>query len=129
MDRFGALEVTQVTNPTAPEATEPDATRAGQALGDASAEIDVYVGAQYALPLPSVPEVLKRVCCDIARYRLWEDRASDEIRRRFEDALQLLSRISKGEVSLGITDTQTPAAPAAGVAYVAPARVMKDLNY
>jgi phage gp36-like protein len=46
------------------------------------------------LPLPTVPAVLTRITCDIARYRLWEDRASDEVRRRYDDAVKLLTHIS-----------------------------------
>jgi phage gp36-like protein len=128
VDRFGGTEMTEVTTvPADPDATEPDTAKLGQALADAAAEIDVYVGAQYTLPLPSVPEVLKRICCDVARYRLWEDKAPDEIRKRYEDAIRLLDRIAKGTASLGFSDPAP--APAGGVAFVAPPRIMKGLGY
>ena len=127
VDRFGLMEVTQVTDRAEPPAGEPDQAVADKALADAAAEIDVYVGAAYTLPLPSVPEVLKRICCDIARYRLWEDRATDEIRRRYEDAVKLLDRISKGSVSLGFVEP--PAVATGGVDFVCPPRVMKGLDY
>ena len=124
VDRFGARELTQLTVRTDPEATEPDEPTANKALDDATAEMDVYIGTQYALPLPSVPTVLKGVCCDVARYRLYGDQASDEVRRRFEDAVSLLNKIAKGTVSLGFTATPEPAA--AGVAFVTPGRVMSN---
>lgn len=75
-----------------------------QALVDASAEIDTYVGAKNRLPLPSVPEVLVRLCSDIAFYRLSSDgtSATEEKRKRYEDAVALLRRIASGEVSLGL---------------------------
>lgn len=82
----------------------PDADVVARALDDATAEIDTYVAAKYSLPLPSVPEVLVRICVDIAVYRLSTDaaQATDERRLRFEDAMSMLKDISKGIASLGI---------------------------
>lgn len=75
-----------------------------QATADATAEIDSYVGALHRLPLASVPEVLVRLCCDIALYRLSAEAGSgtEEKRKRYEDAVALLRRIASGEVSLGM---------------------------
>lgn len=74
------------------------------ALADASAEIDSYVGARYPLPLPMVPRVLSQLCVDIAFYKLSADAdmATDERRLRYEDAINLLKRFSRGEVTLGL---------------------------
>ena len=47
-----------------------DAAVIEQALLDATAEIDTYVAAKYALPLSTVPTVLTRLCVDISMYRL-----------------------------------------------------------
>ncbi|TWC35059.1 phage gp36-like protein [Pseudomonas sp. SJZ079] len=81
-----------------------DAAVVAKALADATAEIDTYVGARHRLPLPSVPEVLVRLCCDISLYRLSADAGSntEEKRKRFEDAVSLLIRIAGGSVSLGL---------------------------
>jgi len=75
-----------------------------QALADATAEVDTYVGRLYRLPLATVPEVLSRLCCDIALYRLSADAGSytEEKRKRYEDAVRLLSSIASGAVSLGL---------------------------
>lgn len=83
---------------------EIDAGVIEQATADASAEIDSYVGALHRLPLAHVPEVLVRLCCDIALYRLSADAGSgtEEKRKRYEDAVALLRRIASGEVSLGM---------------------------
>ncbi len=125
--RFGEQEIIQLTDRANPPAGTADQAVADKALADADAEIDVYVGAKYALPLPSVPDVLRRLCCDIARYRLYEDRATDEVRMRYEDALGLLDRIARGVVSLGIAEPPAPAT--GGVAFTAPERVMTGLDY
>lgn len=125
--RFGAAEIVQLTDRADPPEGVADQAVADKALADADAEIDVYVGAKYALPLPAAPEVLRRVSCDIARYRLYEDRATDEVRRRHEDALGLLDKIARGVVSLGFAEPPAPAA--GGVAFVSPPRTMQGLDY
>ncbi len=117
--RFGAAEVA--------DAGRRDPERIARALEDASAEIDAYLGRRYALPLSSVPAVIARIACDIARYRLWDDQAPDEVRRRYEDALRFLERVARGEVEIGVPE---PAAdPAAAPAYRSPPPVMRDLDY
>lgn len=116
--RFGPDELLALTDRSGSGAV--DAAVFAQAAQDASAEADVYLGARYALPLASVPPVLVQICADIARYRLWADRASEEVRRRYEDVQRLLRLIASGEVSLGLASN----APAAGEAQAAhPGRV------
>ncbi len=98
--RFGLEELVARTDRNATGAV--DATVLNRALSDADAEIDGYLATRYRLPLPTVPAVLARIACDIARYRLWEELASDEVRRRYEDARRLLEALSRGTVSLGL---------------------------
>jgi phage gp36-like protein len=119
-DRFGADELTQLTDRVG--AGVPDASIVARALADADAEINGYLASRYALPLATVPPVLVRIACDIARYRLWEDRASEEVRRRYEDARRMLESIAKGQVSLGLPAAN--AAPALAEARLGNARVM-----
>jgi phage gp36-like protein len=116
--RFGADELTQLTDRSG--AHVPDAAIVARALADADAEIDGYLASRYALPLSTVPAVLARIACDIARYRLWEDRASEEVRRRYEDARRLLEAIARGTVSLGLPASS--AAPALAEASLGNAR-------
>jgi phage gp36-like protein len=119
--RYGVHELTQRTDTT--DAGVPDAAVVALALGDATAEVDGYLSARYVLPLPTVPTVLTRITCDIARYRLWADRASDEVRRRYEDAVKLLTNISKGVVSLGLSDTDPSPTPSQASFVAGSARV------
>lgn len=107
--RFGEAELAQLADPL--HTGEPDAAVLALALADADAEIDGYLAARYQLPLPSVPAVLVRVACDVARYRLWADRASDEVRRRYEDASKLLTNLSKGVVALGLAEADPAPQP------------------
>lgn len=119
--RFGTDELTQLTDRVG--AGIPDAAIVARALADADAEIDGYLASRYALPLATVPPVLARIACDIARYRLWEDRASEEVRLRYEDARRLLESIARGQVSLGLPAAS--AAPALAEVSLGNARVMR----
>lgn len=98
--RYGETELIQRTDRLGVGAI--DMATAERALADADAEIDGYLAARYRLPLPTTPALLARIACDIARYRLWEEQASDEVRSRYEDARRLLEHLARGLVSLGL---------------------------
>jgi phage gp36-like protein len=107
-ERYAERELRNITDP---DAQAMDALRAGQAIGDASAEIEGYLSTRYRLPLQdetgapftAVPMLLVRCACDIAIYRLQTLRPADDIqdaRRRYEDVVKLLKALACGEVSL-----------------------------
>jgi phage gp36-like protein len=123
VSRFGQAEIVQLTDRATPPAGAIDNAVAQRALTDADAEIDAYIASIYTLPLSSVPPVLSRIACDIARYRLWDDQAPEEVRSRYEDARRLLEAIAAGRVTL------TTSQSAGTVQYHAPTRIMKDLEY
>jgi phage gp36-like protein len=81
-----------------------DAQIVDDALNDATAEIDSWLAVRYDLPLPTVPSVVTRLCCDIAMYRLSPIAATgtDERRLRYEDALRLMKALANGDASLGL---------------------------
>lgn len=103
--RFGDLEVIQITDRN--QDGEIDREVAEVALADATAEIDAYLG-RFARPFADVPPILKRLCCDIARYRLTATSGvlvTEEIRNRYKiDVLDLLRAMAKGEVQLGVDE-------------------------
>ncbi len=100
IDRFGIVELQQLVDRDRDDVE--DAGVLSQALADASAEIDSYLQARYALPLPAVPAALVRVACDITRYRLYDNRATEEVRQRYTDAVRYLRDIANGLVQLGL---------------------------
>lgn len=104
--RYGEEEILQRTDRV--NAGAVDHAVANQALDDAAAEMDGYLASRYRLPLPTVPAMLGRLNCAIARYRLWEDLASERVRQDYEDAVRFLTAISRGTVSLGLPDTLAP---------------------
>jgi phage gp36-like protein len=104
--RYGEEEIKQRTDRLGAGAI--DAAVAQQALDDAAAEIDSYLASRYTLPLPTAPAILSRLNCTIARYRLWEDLASDRVRQDYDDAMRFLTALARGTVSLGLPDTLPP---------------------
>ena len=77
------------------------------ALSDASGLLDSYLSTRYSLPFKHIPSLLKRICVDVAVYWLAEDGSgtTEEKRQRYNDAVQWLEGIARGETDLGITDS------------------------
>lgn len=75
-----------------------------EAIEQASAEIDAYVGSRYPTPLSSVPKIIKKLCIDIAIYNLHlrSDKVTDAWKDVYKNAVELLKAISKGDITLGV---------------------------
>ena len=114
VDRFAQTELVQLTNPDNPAATTINATVLGQALADADAAIDGYLQGRYTLPLAVVPKVIVRYACDIARYFLYDDRATEQVEKRYNDAIKFLEQVAKGAITLGLSATGAQPAEADG---------------
>lgn len=120
VERFGEQELIQLTDRDGTAGAIVTAVL-DRALEDADAEIDGYLAAGgYTLPLASVPPILSRIGADITRYHLYDDAATEEVRRRYDRAVALLEAIAKGTVSLGAGD---PQGSAGSPETVAPTRV------
>lgn len=100
VDRFGSAEIAELTDRT--NGTTIDAAVLGKALQDADDEINGYLAVRYTLPLASPPLILKRLACDIARYFLFEDRATEIVTQRYRDAIAYLKDVAAGKVSIGM---------------------------
>jgi phage gp36-like protein len=117
--RFGTTEILQLADRDGSGVVDTGVVEA--ALADADVEIDGYLAVLYTLPLTPVPELVKRLSCDIARYRLWKDRASEQVRKGYEDSIDTLKRIAAGTVRIVIVSTgvepdgKTTATPATRV--------------
>lgn len=101
--RFGEEELILLTDHDADSGVIDDVVLE-QAIADASAEIDGYLGGRYSLPLPTVPAVLVRICCDIARYHLHHEHAPERIAKRYDDAIKFMGQLGSGAISLGKPD-------------------------
>lgn len=148
IDRFGEAEMIGLTDP---DNTAVQSARAQRKLDDAHALANGYVGMAYRLPLAGcakpapqpgnpqavetvAPPLLARLVCDIARYYLYDDKSTEEVLKRYEQAKQELLHISQGKATLacpwgGVAGDPLSADPQAGgceVGYSFPARQMTD---
>ena len=105
--RFGDLEVIELTDRS--HSGQIDEAVAKIALEDATAEIDAYLG-RFRRPFYDVPPILKRLCCDIARYRLLgaDAQETEPARNRYRDAIRLLEQVRDGKMTLGLDTAQQP---------------------
>lgn len=94
--RFGFSEIANL------EAMQTSVSSIADALQDADEEIDSYIAVKYQLPLPSVPSTLKRVACNIARYRLYFQRPTEEVENRYKAEIDFLKRVADGKAVLNI---------------------------
>lgn len=98
--RFGAAEIANL------EAMQSNPDAVSEALQDASEEIDSYVAVAYDLPLPSTPSTLKRVACNITRYRLYFQQPTEEVEKRYESEVSYLKRIADRKAVLNIQNQE-----------------------
>ena len=109
--RFGEEEL--LTNADRDGDQEIDAAVVTAAIEAASSIIDSYIGARYALPLPTVPATLKSICEDLARHALYTVEPMKIVVDNRDAAIARLKDISKG---VAILDVPAPApAEASGV--------------
>lgn len=112
IDRFGSEELIQLTDRT--NAGVIDDTVLNQAIDDASSEIDGYLAGRYALPLATVPTALTRIACNMARYHLYDDAATEAVRQRYEDAVKFLRSVGTGQIDMGLATDGSRPTPSTG---------------
>lgn len=99
IDRFEEKELIDLTDRT--NLGVINTVVLGQALADADAKIDGYLSSRYVLPLNPIPTSLVRIACDLARYFMYDNHATEEVRNRYKDAEKFLISLGKGEITLG----------------------------
>lgn len=112
VDRFGEEELIELT----------DRYRAGaiddgvldRALLDASNEITPYLAGRYHLPFAAVPESLVRICCNMARYNLYDKAATDRVEKDYDAAIKFLTAVAKGDLHIGPDSAGAPPASTDG---------------
>ena len=106
IDRYGVQELTLLTDRAG--VGQPDATVVGIALGDAAVTIDSFLAGRYQLPLQVVPQVVTLWCCNIARFLLWKDQASDAVTNLYKAAMAALALVQAGRMTLEANAVETP---------------------
>lgn len=82
-----------------------DKFRVETALSDASRHIDSYLRLRRSVPVDPVPDVLVGACADIARFKLHDDHAPEEVAKRYKATIAWLKDVAAGRASLGEDDT------------------------
>ena len=101
-----------------------DVDLVADALQRASTEIDSYL-VRFSLPLTVVPDRLRELCCDMARYKLVgsDVTETDIVRTRYKDAVKALEGIRDGKIDIGLSVGGVAPAVSASIQVSAPTRV------
>jgi len=96
----------------------PDYDKLQIALYNAATEIDSYLSTRFPVPVTPTPQILRQVNIDLSIYylALTIDRLSNEISKRAEDWRKWLVMVAKGQVGLGVleSDSNSDSTPAEG---------------
>lgn len=101
VDRFGEAELIQLTDHE--RVGGIDSAVLDRAISDADGEIDGYLS-KFPRPISPVPKVLMRIACDITRYYLYDDQATEHVQRRYDNAVAFLKGVARGEISIGVDE-------------------------
>lgn len=87
-----------------------------EALNTADDEINGYLSRRYVLPLPEVPDLLKRQAVVIAFYWLGDrdNQVTDLLQDRYDRAITKLKEIASGKLDLGLPTPEQPPEGAVG---------------
>ena len=69
---------------------DPEPEQLVAAIDDAEGLVNGYLSVRYVLPLTFVPLLVSNWVADIVRFKLWDNKASAEVRQRYEDVLRQL---------------------------------------
>ncbi len=98
---FGALEVANLLDRD--NDGSEDVGVLAYAIANADALIDAYLASRYEVPLVEVPQLVAIISSDITRFLLWNDKAPEEVRKRYEERIKQLEKIQQGYLSLPST--------------------------
>lgn len=101
--KFGETILIRLTDTERPYQGVINMEKLNSAMQEANSEIDAYVGSRYPLPLQVIPPFLTEIGCNLARYYAVTGDLSenDPIKNRYESSIKTLTKISKGELTLG----------------------------
>jgi len=101
VDAFGEAELVELTDRATPRANEVDFVVAQQACDRATAEINAALAGRYSLPLQTVPELLRYLALDLARFYLYDREPPKIVQARFDAARETLRELGTGRKHLG----------------------------
>jgi phage gp36-like protein len=78
-----------------------------RAIADADEEINGYIGSRMAVPLTTVPGIIRKMSVEIAIYNLYarrQDSVPETRKDRYRNAVAFLVKVGEGKLSLGASD-------------------------
>ena len=100
IERAGDVEIRQIADRDRDGTPDPDVIAA--ALIDADHLVNGYVAVKYALPLPSVPDLVRTWAVSIARYILHRNGAPEHVATDYKEAIAALKDLARGLVLLPV---------------------------
>lgn len=129
IERYGEAELIQLTDRLGDGVV--DSATVERAIADVDAEIDAYLCRVTTLPLAAeapARRVLSRFAGAMVRYYLYREGVPELVWQQYTAAVQFLSRVASGQVSLGPDDAGVAAPDSAAPSYLAPSRVFDELG-
>jgi phage gp36-like protein len=123
--RFGEQELLELTDANLTGTV--NAAVVQTAICDATELINGYVAGRYRVPLAPVPDMVRRWCCDIARFYLHNVAVPDAVKAGHDAALQGLREVARGVVQLQAAGAETSSASGEAVLAVG-SRIFTDGN-
>ena len=78
------------------------------------------------MPLTIVPALLVRMACDLARYRLFGDRVTEQVRQLYTDAVRDLKAIAGGAIKIDGAAPLAPSSASTTIKVSAPASIFSS---
>lgn len=116
-DSFGEELTIELTNLEDATATSINSDVFDRVATDSDSLINSYLAGRYAMPLSTVPGVIRTIALDIYRYKLGHNAQEEDVRQRYEDALKQLRDISQGIMNLGLDDGSEETLPGSPAFY------------
>jgi phage gp36-like protein len=105
-------ELSRLTDAVNMPPTTIDTAAVQAALDDATAEMDSYIAQVFQMPLLGcavpgttplqykAPDMLVRICCDFARYNLYDERATEQVKELYKRWTGWLKDLVAGKAQL-----------------------------
>lgn len=126
--RFGETMLVHLTDRGDVATDTIDTDVIDQALKDADAMIDGYVGVRYALPMLTTPPLIGSLALTIAIYNLHTASPDPKIEEDYKAAIRTLRDISSGAVRLPIAGADAPGTGGSGARLTDRARPLTEAS-
>lgn len=112
LDQYGEEHLIELTDRADPPTGEIVDSILDAALADADVTINSFISKRYTAPVAGGSPALRRPAEQLAYYYLHRDNYPDTVRQGYEDAMDYLKQISRGEIVLDVAGVEPQSSPA-----------------